>query len=290
MDRHEFLTGLHAALRPRSYLEIGVNDGRGLARSSTRSIGVDPDFRINAELACDLKLVRKTSDDFFATPGALDWFPGGSVDLTFIDGMHLSEFALRDFINAERVSAPTSVIVFDDMLPRRTEEAARDRKVKFWAGDVFKVAGVLESHRPDLVVIPIDTQPTGLLLVANVDPSSTVLRDAYDAVLRDLLVGDPQQIPDNVLYRRTAAEPQQLLDSPVWSELVAARGGPVPTSVESLRALRGSAEYASDPPEPVPWPPPKKPATSSKPAVARPAQPRSLSKRLRNGLARRIAG
>jgi len=302
MDRHDFLRGLHGSLRPRSYLEIGVNDGRGLATSSTRSIGVDPDFRINAELACDLKLVRKTSDDFFAAPDALDWFPARSVDLTFIDGMHLSEFALRDFINAERISTSTSVIIFDDMLPRRTEEAARDRKVREWAGDVFKVAAVLQARRPDLVVVPVDTEPTGLLLVTNLDPVSTVLQEAYDAVLPELQSIDPQQVHEDVLLRTTAADPQQLLDSPVWSELAAARDGAAPAAVTSLAMLRGTARYVPDPPEPEPWPPPNKTAKAAakpapKPAPKPPPKPPppppvpvSLTRRLRKGLARRIAG
>src|SRR6516165_5157301 len=104
MDRHEFLSLVHEHYRPRSYLEIGVNDGLGLARSRTRTIGVDPDFCITVELACDLKLVKATSDDFFARPDVVSWFPGGVVDFTFIDGLHLFEYALRDFMNTERLS------------------------------------------------------------------------------------------------------------------------------------------------------------------------------------------
>ena len=52
---------------------------------------------------------------------------GTTLDLAFIDGMHLFEYALRDFINVERFADWSSVIVFDDMLPRNVDEAARDR-------------------------------------------------------------------------------------------------------------------------------------------------------------------
>src|SRR6266700_4789452 len=104
MNRQQFLRVVHERYQPRSYLEIGINDGLGLARSTTRTIGVDPDFRIEVEIACDLQLVKATSDEFFARPDAISWFSDGVVDFTFIDGLHLFEFALRDFINAERLS------------------------------------------------------------------------------------------------------------------------------------------------------------------------------------------
>src|SRR5437588_12580064 len=96
MERHQFLSVIHERYKPRSYLEIGINDGLGLARSTTRTIGVDPDFRIEAELACDLELVKATSDEFFARADAISWFLEGGVDFTFIDGLNLFQCALRD--------------------------------------------------------------------------------------------------------------------------------------------------------------------------------------------------
>jgi hypothetical protein len=255
MDRHQFLTGLHGRYRPRNYLEIGINDGRGLARSSTRTIGVDPAFRITAELACDLKLVKATSDDFFARPDAISWFPEGVVDLTFIDGLHIFEFALRDFINAEKLGSPNSVVVFDDMLPRSVSEAARDRHTLFWAGDVFKVAQVLERYRPDLVVVPLDTTPTGLVVVVGLGPANTTLTEHYDEILAEYVADDPQVVPDDVLHRRAAADPEQLLASSLWAELAAARdGGPQgQVDVQPLAGLRGTARFIHQPPPDDPW-------------------------------------
>ena len=52
---------------------------------------------------------------------------GTSLDLSFIDGMHLFEYVLRDFMNVERFSRWDTAIVLDDMLPRDVDEAARDR-------------------------------------------------------------------------------------------------------------------------------------------------------------------
>ena len=102
MRRHEFLRRLHQRLQPRTYFEIGVRTGRSLTLSRVPSVGVDPFFEVKAELHCDLHLVRTTSDEFFARPEPFAHFGQPVVDLAFIDGMHLAEFALRDFMNTER--------------------------------------------------------------------------------------------------------------------------------------------------------------------------------------------
>ena len=138
MGRYELLQELHMRLRPRTYLEIGVRDGGSLMLSRTRSIGVDPEFAVVKELECAVQLVRATSDDFFARPDPISFFEGLPVDLVFIDGMHWAEFALRDFMNAERHVAPTGVVVLDDVLPRNVSEAARERRTGALAGDVYK--------------------------------------------------------------------------------------------------------------------------------------------------------
>jgi hypothetical protein len=244
VDRHEFLTVVHERYQPRSYLEIGINDGLGLARSTTRTIGVDPDFRIEVELACDLELVKTTSDEFFARADALSWFSEGVVDFTFIDGLHIFEFALRDFMNTERLSTSASVVVLDDVLPRSVSEAARHQHTLLWAGDTYKVTAVLERYRPDLTTVLLDTEPTGMLLVLGLDPSSTVLAEHYDEIVTEHATGDPQSVPDEILHRRAAADPQQVADSPVWGELATARDtrAPLP-SVNALRSLRGTAQF-----------------------------------------------
>jgi hypothetical protein len=292
MNRHEFLTAIHANYTPRNYLEIGVNDGRGLQRSKTRTIGVDPAFRIIVELDCDLKLVKATSDDFFAQDNPIARFPEGLIDFTFIDGLHIFEYALRDFMNAERLSGPSSVIVLDDMLPRTVAEAARNRHTRDWTGDVYKVGAVLERYRPDLVVVPLDTAPTGLLLVLGADPASTVLQDNYDAILAEYVTEDPQAVPDDILHRRQAADPAKVASSPIWAELAASRSGTErPAGIDALRELRGTAGYVSNPPPPVPWPPAKAAApTGGTPAPANGtlAKPAALVHRVRRAIKQRL--
>ena len=223
MSRHEFLQGLHETTRPRTYLEIGIRTGNSLALSRTRSIAVDPFFTIDKPIHCDVQLIKATSDDFFAGDAPLAHFDGVPVDLAFIDGMHLSEFALRDFINSEPCMADTGVVVFDDVLPRNGLEAARDRKTESWAGDVYKVVEILRRRRPDLVVLLVNTANTGTAVVVGVDQASTILKDAYPEEEQYLQRPDPQLPPQEYLDRSIAIEPDILLESPVWEQLVAIR-------------------------------------------------------------------
>jgi hypothetical protein len=137
--------------------------------------------------------------------------------------MHLVEFALRDFMHVERYSDWGTVVAFDDMLPRDVDEAARDRHTDAWTGDVFKLMPVLAEHRPDLFVIPVDTEPTGILLVLGADPASGVLAERYDAIVARWVGPDPQDVPSWVLGRQTAVSPDELIASPLWADLARAR-------------------------------------------------------------------
>jgi hypothetical protein len=247
MTRHELLEGLHEKTRPRTYLEIGIRTGNSLALSRARTIAVDPHFTIDKPIHCDVQLVKATSDDFFAGEEPLAHFEGVPVDLAFIDGMHLSEFALRDFINIEPYMAETGVVVFDDVLPRNALEAARDRKTESWAGDVYKVVEILRRRRRDLVVLLVNTANTGTAVILGIDPVSTVLTDCYAEEESYLLRRDPQTLPQEFLDRSIAVESDVLLESPIWEQLIARResgsSGDLGALWDELRRLSAPGKY-----------------------------------------------
>jgi hypothetical protein len=223
MLRHELLKNLHDLLQPRTYLEIGVSTGRSITLSRTRTIGVDPAYNIVNEILCDIYLARTTSDEFFARKHPLAHFAEPVVDLAFIDGMHLAEYALRDVINVERYALATSVIVLDDMLPRNVGEAGRsfDKSsgARAWAGDVYKLISAIRSLRPDLVCLEMDTQPTGTLVLLLPDASSDALSAAYDDLVEEYVVPDPQVVPQEILGRTRAIQPERLFEAPIWTQL-----------------------------------------------------------------------
>jgi len=222
-----FLSAVHELLAPPTYLEIGVRHGNSLTLSRSRSIAIDPHMKPSKPIPEDAVLFEETSDAYFERERPLDPWGGKPVSFAYIDGMHLTEYALRDFINVERHAHWTSVVAFDDVLPRTVEETGRDplKQTRAWTGDVYKIVDILTRLRPDLVTLPVATRPTGLLLVAALDPTNPTLRDHYEKIVEDAVVPDPQPVPAHVLERRDALDPRAVLSGSLWPILRQARNG-----------------------------------------------------------------
>ncbi len=179
------LTRFHEMLAPRVYLEIGVDAGRtlSLARPPTLALGVDPTAKEGGVFAAPTRLFPVESDVFFSSGQAAEALAGRPVDLAFVDGLHLFEQALSDFIHVERHAAADSVVLFHDCLPLTPATASRNRTTGFWSGDVWKIVPILQRLRRDLTVLLIPAYPTGLLAVTGLDPASRVLDAGYAAAV-----------------------------------------------------------------------------------------------------------
>ena len=188
----EVIAMFHSHLRPRTYLEIGVETGQSiaLARRETRAIGIDPEPKITQGLAPGTSIHATTSDEYFAAHDVRAEFGGLPIDLAFIDGMHQFEFALRDFINIERHCTSRSTILIHDCYPLSRHTAERERRTAFWSGDIWRLVLLLRKYRPDLSVKVIGTAPTGLGMVRGLDPDSRVLQEKYDAIVGEFLALD----------------------------------------------------------------------------------------------------
>jgi hypothetical protein len=185
----ELLGPIHARLRPRTYVEIGVAGGHSLAtaRPETLALGVDPAMSIAVPVRARTKLFPLSSDQFFRECDVRTELAGRPVDLAFIDGLHLFEQALQDFINLERYCAPRSVVLLHDCLPADRETSTRERRTDFWTGDVWKIVPCLSRYRPDLFVRTLDVPPTGLTVIRNLDPSSSLLTELYDRLCEEFI-------------------------------------------------------------------------------------------------------
>lgn len=184
----QVLKEIHSRLHPQTYLEIGVESGATLAFASDCEIavGVDPEpLDSVASLPPQLKVFRETSDAFFAARERASVFGERELDLVFIDGLHLFEQTLRDFIHVEAWSSPNTVVLLHDCLPVCAAAAARNRISKFWVGDVWKTIEILREVRPDLRITVIPTPPSGLVVVRGLDAQSSLLQQRMPEILRD---------------------------------------------------------------------------------------------------------
>lgn len=194
-----YISEIHDKLKPRTYLEIGTRFGDSLTLANCASLAIDPNFAVSNNVIGKKPLClffQCTSDDFFHDFNPMKLL-GGSIDFAFLDGLHLFECLLRDFINTEKFCRSDSIIAMHDCIPsdiyiaerkddpiRRTEVGS---KPGWWTGDVWKLAPILRRWRPDISLIALDCVPTGLLLATNLDPTSSILADHYDQIIGEFM-------------------------------------------------------------------------------------------------------
>lgn len=229
----EILSNLHKTLAPSFYVEIGIRHGISLALAQCPAVGVDPSPDIKVEpMKATTQIFAMTSDDYFAemSSHALPQAP----DLAFIDGMHLFEFALRDFMHIERLATPGTLVVIDDIYPSHPAQAERSRRTRVWAGDIWKLHHCLADVRPDLFLLPLDSAPTGMLLVAGLDPANHVLWDHYNSLVQQYSAA--MEPPPYVIARKGAIAPADPSVTKMLAALKQGRGGTRPEILSKLRA------------------------------------------------------
>jgi SAM-dependent methyltransferase len=220
------LAQIHEALHPALYLEIGVRAGDSLRLAQRDAIGVDPEPRLAGPGLTTTAVYKMTSDEFFRRDA--DKTIGKPVDLAFIDGLHLFEFALRDFMNIERRASRRGLIVVDDIFPNHAVQGSRFRRTRVWTGDIWRLLLCLSEQRPDLILLPLDCSPTGLLLIAGLDPDNRTLWEHYNPLVRRYLSAYHDAPPPALLSRTEALDPRD------------------PIVLDMLNALRKLAEGGAD--------------------------------------------
>ena len=147
MNRFDIINSIASKIKASDYLEIGVYDGYCFERVMIpNKDAVDPDspFRHTN--------FRMTSDKFF------DYLnPKKGYDIIFIDGLHVHEQSLRDFINSEKHLNPGGFIIFHDTNPPTKSHATDECKSGDWNGSVYKTIITLRSEWPNLNIFTVDT-------------------------------------------------------------------------------------------------------------------------------------
>jgi len=152
MEYRDLIARLIRSFDCRSYLEVGVAEGRTFFHQTCRrKVAVDPKFRFDLVEArrreAESRFYEETSDAFFASHAG----ENGPFDLIFLDGLHTAEQIIRDFLNAILHLSPRGIIVIDDVWPNSYASSLPNKEESFalkarldtvdprWMGNVFKV-------------------------------------------------------------------------------------------------------------------------------------------------------
>jgi hypothetical protein len=234
LDCYEFLIDLHKYVEPRFYTEIGVEYGASLKLATCAALGIDPAPQLSVPIAPQHSISYTTSDDFFRLA---DTSAMKSIDLCYIDGMHQIEFALKDFMNMERFCHAGSVVIVDDIYPAHPLQGERIRQSRYWTGDIWKIIPILQLHRPDLIVMPVDTDPTGSLMVLGLDPTNNVLWDHFDSII-DHAINTMTEVPESIIERTEKFDPRSRLMKKVFKLIRKHRGKPsMNSALNDIRTL-----------------------------------------------------
>lgn len=188
----EFMSFAMNTFGTRTYFEIGTRKGMSLAGVNCRSVSVDPEFVISTDVigSKPVCMFFQIPSDRFFEDFNLTQLLGGPAECSFLDGFHVFEFLLRDFMNTEKHCKKNSLVFLHDCLPRTAQMARRRMRparvagqplapAGGWAGDVWKVVPILRKYRPDLKIHALDCPPSGLIMITGLDPSNRVLDDNY---------------------------------------------------------------------------------------------------------------
>jgi hypothetical protein len=192
-ERINIIQRLIRATGARSYLEIGVNNGRCFLRlKAAHKMAVDPAFKIppGRKLKYFVKntanfnnhYFEQTSDDFFASKS--DFLEDHKPKIVFVDGLHTYEQSLRDVINSLAYLEPGGIVLMHDCNPL-TEAAASPADSMdhakteiqeyrgIWNGEVWKAIVHMRSLHPELEVFVLDCDH-GIGVVKRGKPHNTL--------------------------------------------------------------------------------------------------------------------
>jgi hypothetical protein len=199
------------------YLEIGVEYGQTFLQTHFKDenkTGVDPDPKFDI-IGKKFKFIKATSDDYFKTFFELKVDTPKTFDVIFIDGMHQSEYFIRDFNNSVKALKNNGSIFIDDILPLTYNEQLKIPRKHYyengilkygeeWTGDIWKVVyHILKNYSHNLLL----------------EETKYFYNASYRGVLH-LKLKDSFEIPDSESELTTINGYNYFTDFPVYLEFL----------------------------------------------------------------------
>jgi hypothetical protein len=103
-------------------------------------------------------------------------------------------------------------------------------KTDWWAGDVWKTAYMLQRLRPDLEIFGLNSPPTGLIAITNLDPGSQTLSRRYCELLQEYRPIQLHACINNYMRALKMMDAEQYIQSELVAKLSASCTGPTSCS------------------------------------------------------------
>lgn len=145
--RTDLINFLAKTYNLKSYLEIGLQN----RASNFNRVEMPFKYSVDPDMAAQADFVG-TSDEYFKMIEKEDI----NFDLIFIDGLHHSDQAKKDFENSLLHLTDRGFIVLHDCNPDTEDHTHVPRDSKIWFGDVYKFACRLGLIRNNFNVVDID--------------------------------------------------------------------------------------------------------------------------------------
>ena len=161
LETSDLINDIAKIIDARSYLEIGVETGLTFNQVKIfQKTAVDPRFLFDyqRDFRTNLSFHEITSDEFFKKL-AKNEIKNQKFDLVFIDGLHVFEQVVKDFMNVINHMNLGGVIVIDDTVPIDEFSALPSQKDCYrlriesgrhndgsWHGDVYKLIYILSKN------------------------------------------------------------------------------------------------------------------------------------------------
>jgi hypothetical protein len=137
MKRHELINKLIQDNGFKTYLEIGLGDGRNFAKiKCEQKAGVDPNAAgVGIMQEFSVAVISEESDYFFK------YAADHKFDIIFIDGLHTAEQVERDIVNSWNCLNKGGIILLHDINPPTKESQMVPKVSSPWKGDVWRAFG-----------------------------------------------------------------------------------------------------------------------------------------------------
>ena len=148
------------------YVFCQIGNSKAISHSSGTSFVISPLLKISSNqigTKTEVNFYQKHTAEFFEVDSS-SVFANQKIDLAVIDGPKKPKKLLRDFLDLEAHSNQTGKILVPHILSNKNHQ--QDKVETLW-----KMVVMLQKFRKDLSFTFLNSNPSGLLIISNLDPS-----------------------------------------------------------------------------------------------------------------------